>query len=147
VSSSRQVVDVVGAAIIDDAEHPTRLLSARRAPGERHAGRWELPGGKVDPGESLVAALRREIREELGTDLRLLERLDGPLPDGCWALSAPAESTAYRMAVWLATAEGDPHPVEGHDVLRWLGRDELHTVSWLEGDLPIIDVLAERLRG
>ena len=107
----------------------------------------KLARRKVDRDEGLVDALRREIREELGCELRLLDRLDGPLPGGWWVLSAPTESTAYRMAVWLATAQGDPRPVEGHDELRWLGPDELGTVDWLDGDLPVIAAVARRLRG
>lgn len=141
------VIDVVGAAIVDDAARPTRLLAARRAPGDRHAGRWELPGGKVDPGETLDAALQREIREELGTHVRLVERVEGPLSGGWWLLSPPAASVAYRMAVWVATVDADPRPVEGHDELRWLGPDELDTVDWLEGDLPVIAALAGLLWG
>lgn len=143
----RRYVDVVGAAIVDDPLRPTRLLAARRGPAERHAGRWELPGGKVDPGETLEAALRREIREELGTGIRLHDRLDGPLPGGWWLLSAPEAGVAYRMAVWVATAEDDPRAVEGHDQLRWLGPDELDTVDWLPGDVPVVAALAGRLGG
>lgn len=143
----RARVDVVGAAIVDDAVRPRRLLAARRGPTERHAGRWELPGGKVDPGETLEGALTREIREELGTGIRLLDRLHGPLPDGWWPLSAPEAPVAYRMAVWVGTVDGDPRAVEGHDELRWLGPDELDTVDWLPGDVPVVAALARRLEG
>ena len=45
-----------------------RLLLARRAPGQKHEGTWEFPGGKVDPGETDQACLAREIREEFGVD-------------------------------------------------------------------------------
>jgi 8-oxo-dGTP diphosphatase len=140
-----RVVDVVGAAIVDDPRRPTRLLAARRGRGDRHAGRWELPGGKVETDEGLAEALVREIREELGTTVRLLERLDGPLPGGWWALTPPEATTAYRMAVWLATVDEQPRPLEGHDELRWLRRSELRTVDWLPGDLPVIESLAGRL--
>ncbi|TPW19804.1 MAG: 7,8-dihydro-8-oxoguanine triphosphatase, partial [Elusimicrobia bacterium] len=44
------------------------VLLARRAPGRRHAGQWEFPGGRVEPGESPQAALKRELREELGIE-------------------------------------------------------------------------------
>ena len=145
--SPEPAVDVVGAAIVEDILHPTRLLAARRAPGERHAGRWELPGGKVDPGETLEGALRREIIEELGTPAELHERVDGPAPGGWWPLSTSTGSVAYRMAVWVATTESEPQPVEGHDELRWLGPDELDAVDWLDGDLPIIAALAAWLWG
>lgn len=145
--SPEPAVDVVGAAIVDAIRHPTRLLAARRAPGERHAGRWELPGGKVDPGETLMGALQREILEELGTHIRPYDRVDGPEPGGWWLLSTPAASVAYRMAVWVATAEAEPRAVEGHDALRWLGPEELDTVDWLEGDRPVIAALGRRLWG
>ena len=141
----RPIVDVVGAAIVDDPTRPTRLLAARRAPTERHAGRWELPGGKVDPGESLIEALVREIREELGTTVRPVERLDGPLEGGWWSLTEPGGQVQYRMAVWLATVTDRPRPVEGHDELRWLSRQEVFSVDWLEGDLPVITELAARM--
>jgi 8-oxo-dGTP diphosphatase len=140
-----RVVDVVGAAIVDDPHRPTRLLAARRGPGDRHAGRWELPGGKVDPDEGFAEALVREIREELGTTVRLLERLGGPELGGWWALTPPEATTAYRMAVWLASVGEEPSPVEGHDELRWLRRSELSSVDWLPGDLPVIESLAGRL--
>ena len=57
-------------AIVDDLDHPTRLLAARRTEPPALAGGWEFPGGKVDPGESPLAALHREIREELGVPVR-----------------------------------------------------------------------------
>ena len=139
-----RVIDVVGGAIIDDAHAPSRVLAARRGPLERHAGRWELPGGKIDPGENEESALRRELLEELGVDSILQERLDGPLPGGWWPLGADA-STAYRMAVWVATVSGEPRTVEGHDELRWLGPAVLDSVDWIEGDSPIVLALAERL--
>jgi 8-oxo-dGTP diphosphatase len=141
----RRVVDVVGAAIVADPAAPTRLLAARRSPHERHGGRWELPGGKVDPGEGLVEALEREIREELGTTALLVEHLPGPLPGGWWSLTAPGEPVHYRMAVWIATVAAAPRTVEGHDELRWLTRAELFSVDWLEGDLPAIAALSMRM--
>lgn len=144
-SPPQRVVDVVGAAIVDDPRRPRRLLAARRASDERHAGRWELPGGKVDPDETLGGALVREIREELGTTVILVERLPGPAAGGWWTLTAPDAVVTYRMAVWIATVTEAPRTVEGHDELRWLGRGELLSVDWLEGDLPVIDALAARM--
>ncbi|KAB7746272.1 NUDIX domain-containing protein [Nostocoides sp. F2B08] len=141
----RSVVDVVGAAIVDHRFRPRRLLAAKRAVTERHAGRWELPGGKVDPGESLRDALVREIREELGTLVLPTERLIGPLHGGWWSLTEPGAQVQYRMAVWLATVTHPPRAVEGHDELRWLTRSELFSVHWLEGDLPVITAISARM--
>lgn len=138
-------IDVVGAAIVDAVPRPTRLLAARRGPDKAHAGRWELPGGKVDPGEQPTQALVREVREELGSAAYLHERLAGPMPDGWWPLTAPDAEVRYRMAVWVVTVNGEPQQVEGHDQLRWLTPEELFSVDWIEADLPIVAALRARL--
>ena len=64
---------VVGAAIIRDG----RVLAARRTAPPEAAGRWELPGGKVEPGEHRDGALVREIREELGVTVAV-DQVAGP---------------------------------------------------------------------
>lgn len=134
---------VVGAAIVDDLSRPTRLLAARRTEPPALAGGWELPGGKVDPGESPLAALHREICEELGVSITVGALHPGPLPGATWALSA-----RFEMIVWLAQVlVGEPAPVEDHDQLRWLGLGELETVGWLPADLPIVRAIDARLRG
>ena len=133
---------VVGAAIVDDLDHPTRLLSARRTEPPALAGGWELAGGKVDPGETSEQALHRELVEELGVTVRLGEVLPGPLGGSRWPLGE-----SYAMTVWWAVVEsGEPAPLEEHDALRWLGPADLYDVPWLPADLPIIDVIAGRLR-
>ena len=132
---------VVGAAIVDDLERPTRLLAARRTEPSALAGGWELPGGKVDEGESPLSALHREILEELGVRIRLGAHLPGPLPGTTWPLG-----DRFEMLVWLAeVSEGDPAPIEDHDELRWLTTDDLYAVAWLPADLPIIERLQQRL--
>lgn len=134
---------VVGAAIVDDLAHPTRLLAARRTEPPALAGGWELPGGKVDPGESPRSALHREVREELGVTIRLGQHVPGPMPGATWALG-----DRYEMLVWTAEViEGEPAPIEDHDVLRWLCADELDDVAWLPADLPIVAALAALLGG
>ncbi|MGP4023789.1 (deoxy)nucleoside triphosphate pyrophosphohydrolase [Actinomadura sp. 3N407] len=121
---------VVGAAIISDG----RLLSAQRAEPPHMAGGWELPGGKVDPGETDEDALVRECHEELAIKIRLIGRIGGD-----WRLS---ERSVLR--VWTAQIlEGEPQALE-HLALRWLSPDELYEVDWLPGDLPVIDALAHQ---
>src|SRR5690606_9258897 len=141
------VIDVVGAAIVDSVPRPTRLLAARRSLGKAHAGRWELPGGKVEPGEEPAQALVREVREELGSAAYLHDRLDGPMPHGWWPLTAPGAPVSLRMAVWVVTLSDEPQRVEGHDELRWLGPEELLSVARIAADLPIVASLAARTRG
>lgn len=127
---------VVGAAVLDG----DRLLAARRTAPPALAGGWELPGGKVEPGESDQAALVRECREELGVEVMLRERVGGD-----WPL-APG----LVLRVWTAglTPGGpEPAPLEDHDELRWLGPGEWFTVAWLPGDLPAVRAVLERSRG
>ncbi|TPG15908.1 (deoxy)nucleoside triphosphate pyrophosphohydrolase [Pedococcus bigeumensis] len=134
--------EVVGAALVDDLTHPTVLLAARRTEPPALAGGWEFPGGKVDPGETHEQALHREVREELGVEVELGEKVPGPLPGGRWALG-----DTFAMTVWLArVTAGEPAPIEDHDQLRWLRRDELHEIPWLPADLPIVDLIAPMLR-
>lgn len=132
---------VVGAAIVDDLARPTVLLAARRTAPPPLAGGWEVPGGKVEAGESEQEALRREIREELGVGIVLGERLAGPLPDGQFDLGR-----GLRMSVWWATIDaGDPAPLADHDALAWLHAEALHDVGWLAADIPVADAAAALL--
>lgn len=132
---------VVGAALVDDLDRPGRVLAARRTAPASLAGRWELPGGKVEPGESPAAALRRELREELGIAVILGELVPGPLPAGAWPVTPP-----HAMTVWLATvAAGTPRPLQDHDALAWLAADELDDVPWLPANVAIVAALRDRL--
>jgi 8-oxo-dGTP diphosphatase len=123
---------IVGAAIISDG----RVLGCERAEPPEVAGRWEFPGGKVEPGESDEAALVRECTEELGVIIQVGQRVgtDVPLAHG-WAL----------LRVWLATlVQGQPQAIE-HRSLRWLSPPELDSVPWLPADAPIVAELGALL--
>jgi 8-oxo-dGTP diphosphatase len=125
---------VVGAALLDGG----RLLAARRSAPPELAGRWELPGGKVEEGEAPEAALVRELREELGVDAEPVERVPGQ-----WLLRPP-----YALQVWTARllpGSAGPEPLEDHDELRWLGPGELWDVDWLDPDVPAVREVAARL--
>jgi 8-oxo-dGTP diphosphatase len=123
---------IVGAAIVADG----RVLGCERADPPETAGKWEFPGGKVEPGENDLDALVRECEEELGVTIAVGDREGGdvPLAHG-WAV----------LRVWLATlTKGDPQPLE-HRSLRWLRVDELDSVPWLPADAPIVAELAKIL--
>ena len=134
------LIDVVAAAIVDDLDRPTRLLAARRSAPAALAGRWEFPGGKVEPGEDHLAALHRELDEELGVTVAVGAELPGP-DGGAWPITGK-----HRMRVWFARLQdGAPEPLEDHDELRWLTAAELDDVPWLDGDVQIVAALAEHL--
>jgi 8-oxo-dGTP diphosphatase len=130
VVGTRQVV--VGAAIVRDG----RVLACRRTAPLEVAGRWELPGGKVEPGEAPETALVREVREELGCDIAVSTWLADETPIG--------ERYVLRVAV-AALVAGEPDPVE-HDAVRWLAADELGDVDWLDPDRPFLPLLAAVIR-
>ncbi|WP_298331298.1 (deoxy)nucleoside triphosphate pyrophosphohydrolase [Haloactinopolyspora sp.] len=128
---------VVAAAIVDDLARPQRLLAARRRAPAELAGGWEFPGGKVEPDETPVAALHRELREELAVSVRLGAEVLGPV-DGAWPLTAQA-----CMRVWWAVVEsGVPEAMADHDALRWLEPGSWHAVSWLPADRAVVAALA-----
>ncbi len=123
---------VVGAAIVRDG----RVLASRRTEPPRLAGRWEFPGGKVDPGESDVQALHRELAEELQVQVQVLGRLGQDLP-------IPPSAVLAVFVCRLQT--GEPALVD-HDEHRWLTVDELFDVPWIEVDLPLVAALEPHLR-
>ncbi len=132
---------VVAVALVDDLTVPRRLLAARRSKPVSLHGRWEFPGGKVDPGETPEQAVHREVLEELGVTVTLGDELTGP--DGAaWRIS-----TRYALRLWPATVlTGEPRPLVEHDELRWLERDEWLSVPWLDADVRIVRALAARAR-
>ncbi|CAL9449853.1 (deoxy)nucleoside triphosphate pyrophosphohydrolase [Streptomyces pilosus] len=123
---------VVGAALW----HGGRLLAARRSAPAELAGRWELPGGKVEPDEAPDAAVVRELREELGVDAEATGRVPGE-----WPLRTP-----YVMQVWTARlrpGSAPPRPLQDHDELCWLTPGRIWDVDWLDHDVPAVrDALA-----
>ncbi|MGW1023160.1 (deoxy)nucleoside triphosphate pyrophosphohydrolase [Streptomyces sp. NPDC002577] len=122
---------VVGAALYDRG----RLLAARRSAPPELAGRWELPGGKVEPGELPEQALVRELREELGVEAEAVARVPGE-----WPLKP-----GYALQVWTARLlSGRPEPLQDHDDLRWLGPDEIWDVPWLDADVPAVKEATRR---
>ena len=134
---------VVGAAVVDDLERPTRLLSARRTEPSALAGGWELPGGKVDEGESPARRpCTASCSRSSGSACASAPTCPARRPGATWPLG-----DRYEMLVWLAeVVEGTPEPLEDHDELRWLGLDDLRAVGWLPADLPIVETLEAMLR-
>jgi 8-oxo-dGTP diphosphatase len=129
-------VRVVGVAIVAPGPTGPRLLAARRTAPADAAGAWELPGGKVHPGEPIGAAAVREVSEELGCTVRVTGVVDRV---------EPIRSGLVLEVVTAEPVAGEPVPLE-HDALRWLGPDELRGVRWLPADVPFLPDLAALLR-
>jgi 8-oxo-dGTP diphosphatase len=126
---------VVGAAIV----RAGRLLAQQRAYPSSQAGRWELPGGRVEPGESPPAALRRECLEELGVTVVVCDVLAPDVP-----VRPDLDLRVYRAT--LAPADATPRPLD-HRALRWLTAATLDTVAWLPADQLLLPALRELLLG
>ena len=127
--------EVVGVALLERG----RVLAARRARPAALAGLWELPGGKVEQGETLAQAAVREIEEELGCRVEVTGALAGVS-----AVAAGTNSDLVLRVVTARLAVGDPVPHE-HDAVRWLRADELDEVTWAEADVPFLDPLRDLL--
>lgn len=114
-----------------------RLLAARRADGAQQGGEWELPGGKVEEGETSVEALRRELEEELGVTPRsmwLYDTVEHDYPD----FHLTMDCFVCRLA-----DGAEPVAHEGvHSELRWLAREELFDVEWLPADVQMMRSVA-----
>ncbi len=126
------MVRVVAAAWVRDG----RVLAARRGPNQARAGLWELPGGKVEPGEDDRDALRRELTEELGVHADVgakLAEADHVYPD------VTVRLVAYRVA-----CADEPRPDE-HAELRWLDAQALGSVAWAPADVPLLGAVADLL--
>lgn len=123
-------VEVVAGLIPDRSG---RILLAQRPPGKYMAGRWEFPGGKREPGESRVDALRRELDEELGIALAEAEP--------CLTLRHDYPKISVLLHLFFVNRHaGQPAGREGQ-ALRWVTLEEMSDLPMLAADRPIIKVL------
>jgi 8-oxo-dGTP diphosphatase len=138
VSGRRSPRVIVAAIIIMDG----RVLACERSAPPEVAGRWEFPGGKVEPGETDAEALARECAEELGVRVAVDGRVGPDVP--------LAHGRAVLRVFRVTLLAGDVPRALEHTAMRWLGADQLSSVPWLPADAPIVAELpallaAERL--
>lgn len=119
----------VVAAIIRDKG---RIFATQRGYGPYKEG-WEFPGGKVEPGETPEEALKREIREELDTEIEVGE------PAGHIEYDYP--EFHLSMDCFFCTLLSGSLTLKEHEAARWLSPAELDSVSWLPADRSLIDGL------
>lgn len=121
-----KIIEVV-AAIITDGER--RIFATQRGYGE-FKDMWEFPGGKVEAGESREDALRREIREELDTEIYVGEHL-------C-TVDYDYPSFHLTMRCYMCSVVSGGLVLKEHEAARWLAPEELDSVDWLPADLEIL---------
>ena len=129
---------VVGAIIVDSRANPRRVLAARRTQANAWKGRWEFPGGKVEPGESAEVALLREVQEELNVTIILGQEL---APGETWPISDELELRLF----WAEIFVGTPTTGDSHDELRWLYAEDLWSVNWQDADLAALPAVRARM--
>lgn len=129
----KPTIRVVAAALFDPIG---RVLIAQRPAGKALAGRWEFPGGKIDHGESERDALARELREELGIDVKAAERM--------LELRHEYPERHVALCMWrVREYRGVPEPRDGQ-ALKWVRPEELVHEDLLEADRPIVQALSKR---
>ncbi|EEH64555.1 hydrolase, NUDIX family [Gleimia coleocanis DSM 15436] len=125
---------VVAAAIFNPHAKDPQILCAQRAYPDNLRGKWELPGGKVEPGEEYTTAIMREIREELRTEITLHSPILNPgSSDGSWPIL-----NGRVMHVWLATCTTAPTHHDDHLAIRWCSFTEASHLDWLSPNIPIM---------
>ncbi len=123
----------VVAAIIRDED---KIFATQRGYGEYKDG-WEFPGGKIEAGETPQQALKREIMEELDTEIvvgDMIETIEYDYP-------------SFHLSMdcfWCTTVSGDLILKE-HEAAKWLDRDTLDSVDWLPADLSLIEKIRQAL--
>lgn len=124
-----KITDVAAAVI----ERPGQFLLAQRPEGKPYSGYWEFPGGKIEPGEDPRAALVRELREELGIEVREAT----PWITRIYAYThATVRLHFFRVAEWT----GEPQPLEDQDI-RWQSVGAPDVSPMLPANAPVLAAL------
>jgi mutator protein MutT len=126
---TRPAIEVVAGVI----ERDGKILIARRRAGAHLGGLWEFPGGKPEPGESLEAALRREIEEELAASATVGERIE--TIDWCYP------DKRVRLHFFRCGLRGEPRALEGQE-MAWVSPHDLRRYEFPAADAALIERLS-----
>lgn len=132
-----KTIRVTAAIICDDMTHPARIFATARGYGE-FKGKWEFPGGKIEAGETPQEALRREIWEELDTEIEVGELIT----------TVEYDYPAFHLSMdcfWAQVKKGELVLKEAEEA-RWLSLDTLYDVEWLPADMGLIEILKKAMR-
>ena len=120
-----KTIRVVAAIILDD----DKVFATQRGYGEFKDG-WEFPGGKIDKGETPEEALVREIKEELDTEIEVINLLD--------TIEYDYPNFHLSMDCFICKIRSGTLVLKEHEAAKWLTKEELYSVDWLPADLGLI---------
>ena len=129
-----KTIKVVAAIICNDMERKNKIFATARGYGDLKGG-WEFPGGKVEPGETPQQALKREIMEELSTEIKVGELID----------TIEYDYPTFHLSMdcfWAELITGQLELKEA-EAAKWLTKDQLESVAWLPSDITLIDKIRQ----
>lgn len=131
-----KTIKVVAAIICNDMERKSKIFATARGYGDLKGG-WEFPGGKVEPGETPQQALKREIMEELSTEIKVGELID----------TIEYDYPTFHLSMdcfWAEVITGQLELKEA-EAAKWLTKDQLESVAWLPADITLIDKIRQHM--
>ena len=131
-----KTMKVVAAIICNDMERKNKIFATARGYGDLKGG-WEFPGGKVEPGETPQQALKREIMEELSTEIKVGELID----------TIEYDYPTFHLSMdcfWAEVITGQLELKEA-EAAKWLTKDHLESVAWLPADITLIDKIRQHM--